>query len=239
MTNQGPYVQPDLRSLLDSERDVTLANINKVLVGTVQSYNAATQSALIQPVIQRAVFNTAMTTSAVPPDPTIYNFPLLVDVPVFVFSGGGAYFSMPISKGDFAVVLFSDVDLDPWWSNGTLNAVPNSARRHSLADGLAIVGLRPKGQPINAGNWPTDGQHMAIGNASGTLRQALDAMMNQIASLMTNIDGLMINLQNWVNTDSTTPDSSTVTNLNGNQVSFSDNKTAFAAAKAQYDALFQ
>ena len=217
MTNQGPINEPGLRSVLDGERLVAFSNLNKVQVGIIQSFNPSKQSATVQLVIQRAVYNTPMEGSLVPPDPTIYVYPLLVDVPVFVLAGGIGYIQMPILAGDPCIVLFNDRDLDPWWTNGTTGAPPNSARLHSLADGIALVGIRPATKPVPG--IPDDGLHMSIGNASGTLRAALDA-------LMAAEDSLVDALKNWVDTRGDIPNTATVNALSSVKTSFDNVKTS-------------
>lgn len=195
-TNLGPLVQPNLRSLLDSERAITLANINCCKVGAVQSFDPESQSVTVLLVNQRVVFNTPMDSSLIPPSPTIYSYPLLVDVPLFVLSGGSAFIGMPIVPGDPCLVLFNDSDLDPWWSNGAIGSPPNSSRTHSLADGFALVGVRAANDAIPS--LPSDGT-IRIGNASGTLGLVLIALLTA--------------LEAWVNTDSTTPNSTTLAAL--------------------------
>jgi hypothetical protein len=155
MTNQGPIPQVSLRDVLNSERDNAFAALNKVQIGTIVAYDATKQKAQVQLVNKRVVYNTPMTTSVVPPDPQLVPYPVFVDVPVFVFSGGGSFLSMPIAAGDTCLVLFNDRDLDPWCTNGTTGAAPNSTRMHSLADGIALVGIRPFSHPL-AGTSATD-----------------------------------------------------------------------------------
>lgn len=155
MTNQGPIPQVSLRDVLNAERDSAFAALNKIQVGTIVSYDATKQKAQVQLVNKRVVYNTPMTTSVVPPDPQLVPYPVFVDVPVFVFSGGGSFLSMPIAAGDTCLVLFNDRDLDPWCTNGTTGAAPNSTRMHSLADGIALVGIRPFSYPL-AGTSATD-----------------------------------------------------------------------------------
>lgn len=173
--NTGPLVPPDLRSLFDSERRTSLVNCNKIQIGVIESYDAAKQSATVQLVNQRVVGNSPMVGSAIPPNPTVYPYPLLVDVPVWMFSGGSAFIGMPISKGDPCIVFFNDRDLDPWWTNGTTGAPPNSARIHSLADGMALVGVRPATTPL--ADLPTDGDHVTFGNKTVTVIEILEAMV--------------------------------------------------------------
>ena len=148
MNNLGPVNPPTLSDVLHDDRDTAWAAFNAVRVGIVKTYNATKQVATVQLVNSCAVWNTPMSTSAIPPDPTIVQYPILVDVPVMVLSGGGSFLSLPIAAGDSCVVMFSDRDLDPWWTNGTQGAPPNSTRMHSLADGIALVGIKPFTSPL-------------------------------------------------------------------------------------------
>lgn len=209
MNNQGPIAEPDLRTILDQERDTSYSGFNCVQVGTIASFSAAKMTATVALVLARAVYNQAPINGVIPTTPAIVRYPILVDVPVFMAYGGSAYLTMPVSAGDNCIVLFNDRDLDPWFTNGTTGAPPNSSRMHSLADGIAIVGIRPAVNPL--GNVPSDGSHIGFGNASGTLKAALDALFTALTS--------------WVNTDSTTPNTTTITAIN--------------AAKAKVDAILQ
>lgn len=69
--------------------------------------------------------------------PSSVSLPLLRDVPVF----------MPvlfeIQEGDACMVIFADRDIDAWFETGEAE-VPPSGRMHSLSDGFAFVGFRPR-----------------------------------------------------------------------------------------------
>lgn len=189
MNNLGSIPNPDLRSILDQQDDITRSRVNCLRIGTIVSFDPATQSVVVNLVNPSVVFNTPAGPSAIPSNPQLIPIPSLVQVPVFVLSGGGAYIGLPVSAGDTCLVLFNDRDLDPWWSQGTTGAAPNSNRMHSLADGIALVGVRPKSNPVP--NLPSDGQSIAFGNASGTLRAALDAFM--MATINAVISGTTFN----------------------------------------------
>ena len=67
--------------------------------------------------------------------------PLLLDVPYFVYSGGGYCLTLPIKRGDDCLIVFGDSCIDAWWQSGGIqNQV--EIRRHDLSDGFAIVGFR-------------------------------------------------------------------------------------------------
>jgi hypothetical protein len=54
---------------------------------------------------------------------------------------------MPIKKGDYCIVLFCDRNFSIWWDSGAETG-PESERKHSLSDGIAIVGLNPRSSPL-------------------------------------------------------------------------------------------
>lgn len=135
MTKLGPIQPPDLTALLNDYRDHMLFRINCHQLGTIVSFNKTSQTASVALLVLRVVGD-----ATVP-------YPVLVDVPVLTYSGGGAVLTMPIASGDTCLVLFNDRDIDNWFENGGTSA-PNTDRAHSLADGLAIVGFRSKANRI-------------------------------------------------------------------------------------------
>ena len=187
MNNQASLASPDLRSVLDQERDNSYSGLNCCRVGTIVSFDGRKVSVRLVDALQ--VFNQGMVKGAVPQDPALLQFPILQDLPVFVLFGGKAFIGMPIAAGDPCIVLFNDRDLDIWFKNGTTGAAPNSLRMHSAADGIAIVGIRPVTNPVPG--LPTDGVHVTFGNDQTTLLtviQKIVAAMLQLNSVKTGGD---------------------------------------------------
>lgn len=123
---------PDLDDVLAGLRNSIFANLNCIQIGKIESVNLQEQTAEIQIQIKRRKAND-----------NIINYPLLVDCPIVVMQGGGAFLEFPIKKGDYCLVLFNDRSIDEWWS--TVNVVePRNRRKHSLSDGFALVGINPK-----------------------------------------------------------------------------------------------
>ena len=123
---------PDLNNVFESSKKEVFATFNAINIGEIKRYDGETQSAEIELVIKRQVSENEIRT-----------LPLLVDVPVFVLQGGGAYIDMPIESGDIAIVLFNDRDIDTWWATGN-KTEPRTKRKHALSDALAIVGINRK-----------------------------------------------------------------------------------------------
>ena len=256
IANQAPITPPGTRDVIDQSTDLASARINCIQVGVIKAFNAATgPNATIELVLKRQVWNNPAAGLGVAPGqatqpateapPTVIDYPLLFSVPVLVFSGGGGSLTMPIAPGDFCVVLFNDRDLDPWLTNGTYPAVPNSTRVHSLADGIAIVGLKPASAPfqgysstnaelkngIGKVSIALDGTIQIIGkggaSAAGSTIQ-LDTLVkiaNATYSFKTLLDNLIAVLLAFQDTAGYLPNAATIANLN--------------ALKLQFDALFE
>ena len=144
----SPITQPDHRALLNGHLAEVFSSLNCHEVGELVSFDDATQTASVKLMVQRVVFNQPQTVDdGLQQTPMIVDYPLLVDVPVFIYSGGTASFRMPFAAGDPCLVLFNDRDIDAWFATGT-KLPPNSPRMHSLADGLALVGFRNKANAL-------------------------------------------------------------------------------------------
>ena len=90
-----------------------LASLHCALPGTVESFDAEKQTAVI-----RLAGNALL---------------LLYDVPVFM------PVPFEVNPGDACLVIFADRDIDAWLEGG--NEKP-SGRMHSLSDGFAFVGWK-------------------------------------------------------------------------------------------------
>ena len=148
--NSKPDIVPaDLNALFGHSKRSIMADINKVSIGKITSFNSAKQTAQIELVFMRVIGTELM------------RYPTLVDVPCICLQGNGgdSRVTVPITAGDTALVLFCDRDIDNWFAGADLSA-PNSERLHDLSDGIAIVGLG-RGLP----GYNQDGPEMRGGNA--------------------------------------------------------------------------
>jgi hypothetical protein len=192
MSNQNPsLVTPDLLTLLGYVASGSAAALNCVQVGTIKAFDSSTLSATVQLVLQQAVDNNPAVGSSIPSSPRIVPYPTLVQVPVFVITGGAAALTMPIAAGDTCIVLFNDRDLDPWWSTGTVSSPPNSYRTHSLADGICLVGIRSRNNPILG----YDGASATLFNGTASFRAGAAAATMAFGTTQVKLDNL-VNIQN-------------------------------------------
>jgi len=140
---------PDLDDVLLELKNEIFANINCVQIGQIEKVNT-NQTVEIQIQVKRRV-NGDITK----------DYPLLVDCPYFVLSGGGAFIDMPISKGDYCLILFNDRNIDNWWSTENVTE-PADRRKHNLSDGIALVGINPDTKALDR-----DGAFLRILGPSG------------------------------------------------------------------------
>jgi hypothetical protein len=136
------FQSDNLRNLLEIVKEEIKNDINCHLIGQIQSFNSVSQTAEIQIMYKRVM------------NGKLKDYPILVDCPIFTLSGGNGLITMPITKGDSCLVLFNDRDIDRWFQSGQINP-PQTARKHSFSDGLAIVGFRNSLNKIS--NYLSDG----------------------------------------------------------------------------------
>jgi len=115
-----------------------LSSLHCALPGTVVSFDAESQTAVVQPAVKHRPVSSRAERSGVEGSPSSLFLPLLRDVPVFM------PVSFEINPGDACLVIFADSDIDAWFENGEVE-VPASGRMHSLSDGFAFVGFRTRG----------------------------------------------------------------------------------------------
>ncbi len=121
----------DLKEVLDDLKTEIFTSLNCHSFGEIISFDSSVQTARIKIGYKRVIDN------------KIYNYPVLVDCPVIVLSGGNSGITLPIQSGDTCLVLFCDRDLDNWFESGQITTL-NSNRVHDLSDGVALVGIRHK-----------------------------------------------------------------------------------------------
>ena len=121
-----------------------LSSLHCALPGTVVSFDADSQTAVIQPAIcrvpqRRDVGDSSLVPRAWNGENRPLVPPLLRDVPVFM------PVPFEVNEGDACLVVFADCDIDAWFESGEAE-VPESGRMHSLSDGFAFVGFKVGGE---------------------------------------------------------------------------------------------
>jgi phage baseplate assembly protein gpV len=106
-----------------------LRDLHTSVPGIIVSFNAAKQTATVQPAIKRIFVEDGPV-----------NLPVCTDVPVKFPGGGGFFLTFPVKAGDECELKFSERAIDFWYQNGAVQ-LPSEYRMHDLSDAIADVGL--------------------------------------------------------------------------------------------------
>ena len=120
-----------LSEALDALRRDILAEVRVMLPATVDSYDHTQQRASVVPLLRRRLA-----------DGGGESLPVIPGVPVVFPRAGGASLTMPVNRGDGVMLVFCDRSMDRWKDRGG-EVTPDDARKHALADAVALPGLYP------------------------------------------------------------------------------------------------
>lgn len=142
----GSAIVPSLSEILRMYKDDIMGSLNSHAIAKVESFNPESQTCTAKISYQKTFYETSSTGQKLK---KFVDYPLLIDVPVIVIRGGTGALTMPIKKGDDCLILFNDRDLDNWFAGQNSGGVA-SPRLHSLADGIALVGLSSTSSKIES-----------------------------------------------------------------------------------------
>ena len=147
-----------LRDVIKKE----IANVHTTLVAKVEAVNGTTIDA--KPVINKIINGSNV------------EFPLFKDVPPIFMYGGGSYDAMPITVGDYCLLMVNEQCIDRWY-DGQDNLEPLEDRSFDYSDCFAIVGVKPQsnaitiptvatieGDRVSNGDWLIDGDWTHTGD---------------------------------------------------------------------------
>jgi hypothetical protein len=164
---------PDLDDVLELKAQEIFSRLNCVQIGKIEKVNS-NQTVSIQIQVKRKNLD------------KVVDYPLLVDCPYFVLQGGGAYLDIPITIGDYCLILFNDRDIDNWFKNGAI-AETRTKRKHSLSDGFALVGINPSSSTLVA-----DGTNVRLIGKSGPGPEEYAARLNDQTEINSVTDSTFI-----------------------------------------------
>lgn len=149
--------------------DEAFANLHTATIGKVTAVNEKTVN--VKPMVMRVV-------DGVPTE-----LPEFLDVPPVFLRGGASYEAMPITVGDYALLIFTERCFDSWYSGKGMQP-PADYRMHDYSDGFAVIGISPLGSAITipnkvrrngdayiTGDYEHEGDYVITGNVTinGTL----------------------------------------------------------------------
>jgi hypothetical protein len=189
-----------LKDVLDLYKKNMLLDLFCHHIGTVQSFNGATQTATATINYKKTYFLPDSTGNYVP---QLVDYPILMDCPVICLGGGNTSLTFPIAAGDECLVLFNDRDMDNWFQGGA-GAALATPRLHSFSDGIILVGVRSSGKVLQSydtvravlQNGTTlvgvNTSKVKVANATYTLNGLLQNLMTQLTDLTTALSTLTV-----------------------------------------------
>lgn len=124
---------PQLATIIDLAFARRASGMRVSLPGRIESYDAATQRATVQPLVMESHTDDLGERVA-------ELLPVVTDVPI-MFPGSGAYrITWPVAAGDTVLLVFSSSSLDRWLARGG-EVDPEDDRHHNISDAVAIPGL--------------------------------------------------------------------------------------------------
>ena len=137
--------------------DNFLKKTDDMLPAKVISYNAATNTAQVQPLIM-----------VVTTDDQLIERAQYAAIPVYQASAGGFILRFPVSPGDFGWIKANDRDISLFRQTNSMSA-PNTQRKHSFKDAIFFPQCAFDLVTINS----EDANNMVLQNYAGTVRIAL------------------------------------------------------------------
>ncbi len=174
----------DLVALLDHHAEAWYQQFHAPIVGEIQTYDKATQSADVRPIVLMYVEGEPLTT-----------VPVLRAVPVAFPGGALTSYTWPLAAGDKVELVPQDADIGAYVASGSVNQLPQSRRRFSLSDAVAFpMYTRSRASPLPATAVADDGAVLAglhyVGSSAATDFAAMaQKVLNELQQIKTDYDG--------------------------------------------------
>jgi hypothetical protein len=164
-------LEPKLQDVLRDAFDALQNEVHTCLPGRVKSYDSATQTAEVIPVVKQSLPNEDGSRELV-------ELPVLPNVPVAWPRAGGCYLHFPMAAGDHVLLVFSEAAFALWRETGQISE-PGDLSRHSLSYAHAIPGIAP-----DANAFPdAPGSEAVLVVGSGVLRVSAASGSAQFVAL--------------------------------------------------------
>lgn len=134
-------------------------NMRVCMPGIIKNFYPATQTVDVQiTVYDKIKPNLPNNLNGYNPTTGDIKIPMLLDCPLLVERAGDYAMTLPVASGDECLVIFADMNINQWFSNGGTENIQQKLRRHSLSDGFAI--LAPSSVPKSIPNYQTNAMEM-------------------------------------------------------------------------------
>lgn len=177
-----PIVPSDAQLISDAMNS-RLLDVWTSTIGRVESYDPATQTASVRPVVRRPL---QAADGAIGHE----DLPVVPNVPVLQPRSGGFFVHLPVAAGDAVLLVFTTDSFALWRESGDV-VNPGDLRRHNLSNAIAIPGLGPASAALP--NIPTN--EAVLGG--GVFRVGTSAA--DFVALSTKVNDALEAIRTWAN----------------------------------------
>ena len=167
MTEWSRDIPPSNEGLIRAWIERSLGDLHVAMPGRVESYDVATQTANVKPLVRHA---------APQPDGSTAqeDLPVIPSVPVLWPRAGGWFLAMPLAAGDSVQLLVNSAAIGHWRAGQGEVTDPRDLRRHHLSHAVAIPGLATRAGALR--HAPSAALGMVFGeDADGGTRVTIDS----------------------------------------------------------------
>lgn len=129
----------DLTGLMKSFIDQLESQLFTSLPATIIRFNPNTQTATVKPVGLEHYS-----------DGISKDYTEIDNIPVVFPSSNGGSLTFPIKPKDEVLLIFTSRNYDNWFATGNTKKGSTSQRYHDYNDAIALIGMRSKGNSLNA-----------------------------------------------------------------------------------------
>lgn len=162
---QTPSEEATYNTLLNDAVENRLKSLRTQTPGIIQSFDASTGRAEIQPAIKSVLVTGGET--------RFVALPKVINCPIGNLKAGGFVVTLPVKAGDECMICFTERSLDAWIKFGDIRQ-PNDLRLHSISDAYFIP--MSTSEPKATQNYDVD--NMVLRNEANDLKITLDTMGN-------------------------------------------------------------
>jgi hypothetical protein len=123
---------PNLTEVITAGIERMLSNVHTAMPGIVESYDSGKNTAAVKPALKRKYVD----------DGTAVELPIISVVPVLFPRTANAHLALPVAKGDYVLLVFSERGIARWLDKGGV-VDPEEPVMFALNDAVAIPGIYP------------------------------------------------------------------------------------------------
>lgn len=182
---------PSLTNLIRAHQESHDAQFRVALPGVITEYDSIRHLAKVQPLLKTSGRNGRESE----------DLPVIVRVPILFPRTAKAAMYLPISKGDFVTLIFSDRHLEAWKASTGKTIEADTDRQHNLTDCWAFPGGWPETQlpaQVNKDAFEVlveSGTKIALGNGADELLQIASNAFTSLKDLVAELSQTLADIK--------------------------------------------